>query len=121
MKVNSFRPEVQQIFNILSYCTTLFCIGFVIYKGRECIAKFLTKPESSIVTIEHASKHNYPSLTFCLPNPYNSEILAKCSIQPFEYRYPSQTVTLAIRDSLVRDDILEYQSSQNVITGFASP
>ena len=53
------------IFNTFTFILTLGCFIFVIYQGRECVIKYINKPKSTDVTIEHASKNPYPSLTLC--------------------------------------------------------
>ena len=77
----------QRIFDILSIIITLFCIGFVIYKGEECFAKFIEKPKSTDVTIEHSHKHPYPAISICNHNFYEdyNDTLNKCNLTSSEY------------------------------------
>ena len=75
----------RPIFNTLSLAMFLFCTAFVIYKSTECFTKFLKRPQSNEVSIEHASKHPYPTITIC---PVNKDFLETlCNIADAEYKY----------------------------------
>ena len=66
----------------MSIIITLFCIGFVIYKGEECFAKFIKNPKSTDVSIEHSHKHPYPAISICNYDFYEdyNETLNKCNL-----------------------------------------
>ena len=78
----------DSIFNIFTFILTLGCFIFVIYQGRECVIKYINKPKSTDVNIEHASKNPYPSLTLCPKTKKGDEkglelmenILEKCNL-----------------------------------------
>ena len=55
----------NNIFNALSFIINLLCMSFVIYKSEQCIAKFISKPESAKVSIEDPVKYPYPAISIC--------------------------------------------------------
>ena len=78
-----------KLFNFVSYVITFLCLLFVIYKAQECFAKFLDKPESTDVLIEHAAKHDYPTISVCLNDidSFHAETLKKCNLTVDDYKY----------------------------------
>ena len=87
MKSSLFSFAKQSIFDILSIVITLFCIGFVIYKGEECFSKYLENPKSTDVAIEHAHKHPYPAISICQNDIYSNYegTLKKCNLTYLDY------------------------------------
>ena len=79
------------IFNLF-FKVNIFCTVFVLYKGHECLAKFLGNPQTTHVSIEHAYKHDYPAITICHGDYIEKqqiydETLAKCNLTYLQYIY----------------------------------
>lgn len=79
----------RKIFDFVSFVITIFCLSFVIYKAQECVVKYLDKPESTDVSIEHASKHDYPAISICLNDmdSFYASTLQKCNLTVDDYMY----------------------------------
>ena len=79
----------RKLFDFVSSVITIFCLSFVIYKAQECMVKFLDKPESTDVSIEHASKHDYPAISICLNDidSFYAQTLEKCNLTVDDYKY----------------------------------
>ena len=75
------------IVEAISYIFTLGCFVFVMYQACSCLHKYLAEPKSTDVTIELASKHAYPTLTFCLveDNDIFEEVLQTCNLTYDDY------------------------------------
>ena len=77
----------QKILDFVSFVIHILCLSFVLFKAQECIEKFIDKPETTNVSIEQASKHDYPAITICL-NDFNSfygKTLSKCNLTVNDY------------------------------------
>ena len=84
-----FCPGTKRIFDFSSFVIHILCLSFVVFKAQECIEKFLDKPETTNVSIEQASKHDYPAISICL-NDYDSfygKTLSKCNLTFDDYFY----------------------------------
>ena len=78
----------RPFFNTISLALTLFCTAFVIYKSTECFTKFLRRPKSNEVSIEHASKNPYPTITICPEKSvYVDFLMTSCNISFGEYLF----------------------------------
>ena len=78
----------RSIFDFVSLIITLLCVSFVAYKAQECIAKYVSEPESTDVAIERASKHKYPAISICLNDidSFYGETLVKCNLTTTDYK-----------------------------------
>ena len=87
MKAGPYSITTQTIFDILTFAITIFCLGFVIYKGQECLVKFLDKPKSTDVSIQHAYKYPYPAITICHNDFYEiyEKRLTECNSTFWQY------------------------------------
>ena len=74
------------IVEAISYIFTLGCFVFVMYQACSCLHKYLAKPKSTDVTIDLASKHAYPAITFCLDDTsIFGEVLQTCNLTYDDY------------------------------------
>ena len=78
----------NSLFDTLSFIINLLCLSFVIYKSEQCIAKFISKPESAKVSIEDPANHPYPAISICLNDvdSFYAETLKKCNLTADDYR-----------------------------------
>ena len=68
---------------------TISCLIFVLYQAQKCVRKYLGSPRSTDVSIELASRHPYPQITFCYReghgNGLYSQNLKRCNLTYNEY------------------------------------
>ena len=81
----TIRNTVPQIVKLL---INIACLIFVLYQAQKCVKKYLETLQTVDVSIEKASKHHYPELTFC---PKGTEVviqkLRQCNLTYSGYFY----------------------------------
>ena len=102
---------------ILKGILSTICLIFVIYQAHKCLKKFIEKPKSTEVSIQEASKFDYPDLTFChADHEIFNEKLKACNLTIDDYEASQIWSSNNCRDPEklysdvigIPDDIIEY-------------
>ena len=87
------RDTHEKIIRYSNWTIKLFiavaCLTFVVYQSHACISRYLDGPQGTLLDIEFAKKHSYPSITICtIPEfnigtdvPYNRSNLNFCGLK----------------------------------------
>ena len=88
MRSMAGKGNGSNLSSILSLILLIGCVTYVIYKGQECIQKYLDKPERMDSSYKPISDLPFPSVTFCAeenPAPYDENALKKCQRSKVDY------------------------------------
>ena len=84
------KLTISQVAKIL---INIACLIFVLYQAQKCVRKYEGTFQSVDVSIERASKHQYPELTFC---PKGSQVvvqkLQRCNLTFNDYFYKNDWI-----------------------------
>ena len=100
IKLGQLKIKLGQLFtknNFLVFISTVLFIGcsaFVAFRGYKCFDKYLKKPQHSEISFQSSKNHPFPSFTLCLSekDSYNTDLLKKCQLEPYDYKIGSQWV-----------------------------
>ena len=87
--------KIKTVSNTFSIILFVSCFSFVLYRGIQCIDKFLSSPESSNIKYDSSENHIFPVFTFCgFPErkgcpkgAFNEFELRKCAITLHDYKH----------------------------------
>ena len=88
MKVK--KNQGNYISSIFALFLFVGCITYVIWKGQECIQKYLRKPETMDSVYKQIWDVPFPSVTFCAesnPSSYDKNALSKCKRTKNDYTF----------------------------------
>ena len=87
------------LYRTISACLYVGCLAFVINRGYNCFAKYLSKPEGISESYHNIGDLPFPSFTFCPnngnnhpPRFYNNYVTKKCNIDYHDYVQKSKYV-----------------------------
>ena len=87
------------LYRTISVCLYVGCLAFVINRGYNCFAKYLSEPEGIAESYHNIGDLPFPLFTFCPannnnhpPRYYNDYVTRKCNVIYNDYVLKSEYV-----------------------------